>query len=133
MYELERPVMRGDESRKKIHTPGEACTMVRDGATQRITTSKPGTAAWLRARGWSDRVRTPAPSASVKPPPPVVERKPEPGASAPAPTPSVLTEDELVAMSVPELRKLAADRKIKGRSKFKTEADLVAAILADQG
>ena len=118
-YNLHKRATGADRARRRVHTPGEALvpSFTADGMVL-VTTSKASTVRVLQARGWklaSEPAAAPAPAPA--PEAPVETAEPMDRAS------------ELRAMTVRELRAMARDLGVRGRSSMR-EDDLVEAIMA---
>jgi hypothetical protein len=118
MYVMEKRATGADRARARIHAPGEACVPEFADGMVRVRTGKIATVRALRARGWTLAEH------------PLDRPKP-----APAPVPVEVQIDdtldrmgELKAMTVKELRVMARELAIKGRSGM-NEDELIAAIV----
>ncbi len=153
MYVLQRPEQKGDRSRKKLHTPGEAVEKLFHDGMVVVSVEKVRTRLTLmRFHGFEDvDESTLEPAGDTKPEPatgindPRIahlwddEKTPDENAIAEAlaalDDPTTATTDavdvrraELKAMTVKTLRKMASKLEIAGRSKMNEDA-LVQAIL----
>ena len=105
MFLLQKKATPADRARRRVQTHAESLVQTFVDGFVRVEAMKPATMHYLRRRGWS-----------------LVE-----GEVAPLEV-SADREKELFSMTVRELRSLARDYKVPGRTLMK-EAELVAAIL----
>lgn len=123
MYVMEKRATGADRARARIHVPGEACVPEFDGGMVRVRTSKASTVRALRVRGWkvAGRAKAPAPA------------PPKPAPADAAIDATLERMDELRALTVKQLRVMARDLSIKGRSGMNEDALIAAIVDAEAG
>jgi len=131
MYTMEKRATGADRARKRIHTSGEALVPAfSDDGQVRVQTSRNATVNALRRAGW----RVVSHDTGVSPAVPAQDKAPAPPPADDPPTdhaddgqvPERLAE--LKAMTVKQLRFLARDLDIRGRSNM-DEDELCVAIM----
>lgn len=123
MYVLEKRATGADRARAHIHVPGEACVPEFDGGIVRVRTAKQSTVRALRVRGWKVAADKPAPS-KPKPAPPTADTQIDA---------TLDRMDELKALTVKQLRGMARDLSIRGRSSMDEDALIAAIVDAEAG
>jgi hypothetical protein len=127
MFKLTRQERRGDRSRARIATPTEQVTPTFENGQITVIATKLATAQTLIKRHGFTMVRTDPPVTRVSPvpvEPPAIET---PKPSKPV-APVKTRADELADATMAELRGLAKENRIKGRSTMDRD-ELIAAII----